>query len=140
MSAIAGLFGKLYYKIGGQGGGGSWVELDLVGDVKVGFKLQRAEATVRRNNGFATGLVTLADMKFEFNLQYDATDAGFIAMRAAAYARTVVAFHAKTESGGTGPIADCQITGFDLDQGLTKAQEVAVVAEPTPTAIAPTWA
>lgn len=72
-----GMEAKIYYKAGGQGGGGSWTELTNVRDVTLSLETGEADVTTRANAGWRATVATLKEASVEFEMVWDTADAGF---------------------------------------------------------------
>src|SRR5690348_5106830 len=83
MSIKLGKDAKIYFKAGGQGGGGAWTELTNVKDVTLSLESGEADVTTRANNGWRATVATLKEASVEFEMVWDTADAGFTAIRTA---------------------------------------------------------
>jgi len=72
-----GMEAKIYYKVGGQGGGGAWTELTNVRDVTLSLETGEADVTTRANSGWRATVATLKDASVEFEMVWDTADAEF---------------------------------------------------------------
>ena len=62
MAIKLGMEAKIYYKVGGQSGGGSWHELTNVRDVTLSLETGEADVTTRANLGWRATVGTLKRM------------------------------------------------------------------------------
>lgn len=139
MAAKLGMKGKLYYKVGGQAAGGSWLELGNTRDVTLPLEKATADATVRANQGWRAKVATLKEAPLEFEMVWDTADAGFAAIRDAFLNDEIIGFQVLDEAAGEGLQADFMISRFERTEPLEDVMKVAVTAEVTYSATAPTW-
>jgi hypothetical protein len=140
-----GMEAKLYYKVGGQGGAGSWVELTNVKDVTLSLEAGEADVTTRANNGWRATVATLKEATVEWEMVWDPTDAGFGAIKDAFLGNDVIGLQVLDDAtpggggAGEGLQADFMITNFSRNEALEEAITVSVSAKVTYSASAPTW-
>ena len=143
MAIKLGMQAKLYYKVGGVAGGGSWTELANTRDVTLNLEAGEADVTTRANNGWRATVATLKDGSIEFEMVWDTTDANFTALQQAFFNNTPLEFAvmdgAITTSGSQGLRATMSITNFSRNEALEEAIMVSVTAKPTYAANAPEW-
>lgn len=139
MAAKLGMKGKLYYKIGGQAAGGAWVELGNTRDVTLPMETATADATTRANAGWRAKVGTLREAPVEFEMVWDPADAGFAAIRDAFLNGDIIGLQVLDEAAGEGLQADFMITRFERTEPLEDVMKVAVTAEVTYSATAPSW-
>jgi hypothetical protein len=137
-----GMEAKLYYKVGGQGGAGSWVELTKLKDVTLSLEAGDADVTTRANNGWRATVATLKEATVEWEMVWDPTDVGFGAIKDAFLGNDVIGLQVlddATGGAGEGLQADFMITNFSRNEALEEAITVSVSAKVTYSASAPTW-
>jgi hypothetical protein len=140
MAVVLGLDTKMFYAT--PGANPTYTELGNVKNVTINLESAEADVTVRANNGWRATVPTLRDASIEFEMVYDTTDAGFIAMRAAYFASSDVllkVLDGGTATTGTGLVATCRITNFTISQGLEESVNVNVSAKPTYGSAPPYW-
>jgi len=134
---------KLYCKIGGVGGSGSWLELTNVKDVTLNLETGEADVTTRGNAGWRATIGTLKDGSVEFEMVWDTEDAGFSAIKDAYFDNAKIGFAVMdgdiAASGSQGLQADFSITNFSRKEPLEEALAVSVTAKPTYSDTAPQW-
>ena len=64
MAIKLGMEAKLFYKVGGQSGGGAWTELANVRDVTLTLEAGEADVTTRANQGWRATVATLKEACF----------------------------------------------------------------------------
>lgn len=143
MAIRLGMDAKLYYKVGGVGGSGSWQELVNVKDVTLNLETGEADVTTRGNAGWRATVATLKEGSIEFEMVWDTGDAGFTAIKNAYFANAKIGFAVMdgdiTVSGSQGLQADFSITNFSRKEALEEALTVSVTAKPTYSTTAPQW-
>jgi len=143
MSIRLGMDAKLYYKVGGVGGTGQWVELGNVKDVTLNLETGEADVTTRANGGWKATIGTLKNGSIEFEMVWDTQDAGFTAIQSAYFSNSKIGLAAMDgpieQAGSQGLQADCSITTFSRKEPLEEAISVSVTAKPTYSATAPQW-
>ena len=141
MSVKRGMDAKLYYKVGGLGAGGAWVELTNVRDNTLNLEKGEADVTTRANNGWRATVGTLKDGSVEFEMVWDPEDAGFDAIQDAYFNDTLIALAIMDGdvATGNGLQADFAITNFTRNEPLEEAMSVQVTAKPTYSANPPQW-
>jgi len=134
---------KLYCKIGGVGGSGSWLELTNVKDVTLNLETGEADVTTRGNAGWRATVGTLKEGSVEFEMVWDTEDAGFSAIKDAYFDNAKIGFAVMdgdiAASGSQGLQADFSITNFSRKEPLEEALAVSVTAKPTYSDTAPQW-
>ena len=149
MAFKLGAEGKVYYKVGGQSGGGAWLELTNVRDVTASQEAGDADATTRGNasTGFMASIPTLKDASVDFEMVWDTSDAGFTAIKNAFYAVAAAdkiigleVFDGDRTDGGTqGLRGDFAIPKFDRSEPLNDLMKVAVTAKLAYSDTPPSW-
>lgn len=141
MAIKLGMEAKLYYKVGGQGGAGSWVELTNVKDVTLSLEAGEADVTTRANNGWRATVATLKEATVEWEMVWDTADTGFGAIKDAFLGNDVIGLQVLDDATGSGEglQADFMITNFSRNEALEEAITVSVSAKVTYSASAPTW-
>jgi len=143
MAIRLGMDAKLYYKVGGVGGSGSWEELVNIKDVTLNLETGEADVTTRGNAGWRATVATLKEGSIEFEMVWDTGDAGFTAIKNAYFNNQKIGFAIMdgdiTGSGSQGLQADFSITNFSRKEALEEALTVSVTAKPTYSTTAPQW-
>lgn len=142
MALVLGLNAKLYYKVGGVGAGGSWLELTNVKDVTLGLEKSEADVTTRASGGWRSQVGTLRDAPVSWSMLWDDGDTGFNVIKDTYLASPgVIGLRIYDKVSGNGLEADFDIFGFTRNEQLTDALTVDVTAKIThsPTATAPVW-
>ena len=143
MSMKLGMEAKLYYKIGGVGGTGQWVELTNVRDVTLNLETGEADVTTRGNAGWRATVGTLKEGSLELEMVWDTGDAGFTAIKTAYFTNAAIGFAVMDGgilvAGSQGLQADFSITNFSRKEALEEALTVSVTAKPTYSTTAPAW-
>jgi hypothetical protein len=131
-----GLEAKLYY---GTAGATATNELTTVRDVTLNLEKGEADVTTRGSNGWRVTRGTLKDGSVEFELVWDTTDAGFVAIKNAFMNNTLIALAILDAESGSGLDADFEITAFSRSEPLEEALTVSVTAKPSYGTRYPTW-
>lgn len=143
MAFKLGMEAVLNYKVDGQGGGGSWLELGNCRDVTLSLETGEADVTVRANDGWRAMAATLKEASVEFEMVWDTADAGFTAIKNAFFGATsddrMIGFQVLDEAAGQGLQGDFNIMTFSRAEALEEALIIAVTAKITYSATAPTW-
>jgi hypothetical protein len=142
MAIRLGMEAKLYYKVGGQGGAGGWVELTNVRDVTLTLETGEADVTTRANQGWRATVATLKEASVEFEMVWDTGDAGFTAIKDAYLNNDIIGLQVLDDTepnGGQGLQADFMITTFSRSEALEEAITVSVTAKVTYSATPPSW-
>lgn len=126
----------------GDPGATAATELKNVKDVSLNLEKATADITTRAASGWRVKKATLKEASVEFEMNYDAEDAGFTSMISAFLGNSAVAIFV-SDGDGKGLDADWDITNFNIEQPLEEAISVSVTAEPTDiggsSGRAPTW-
>ena len=80
MPAVLGMKCKLYRNTGTIAVP-VWVEMGNVRDATLNLEKEKADATVRANDGYRTNILTLRVVSIEGEAIWDASDAGFTALK-----------------------------------------------------------
>ena len=139
MAIKLGMDAKLYYKTGGQGGGGSWNELSNAKDVTLNLETGEADVTTRANSGWRATVGTLKEASVEFEMVWDTADAGFTAIKNAFFNNEMIGLRVLDGDGGQGLQADFSITNFSRSEPLEEAITVSVTAKVTYSDTPPSW-
>ena len=131
-----GLEGKLYH---GAAGSTANTELANVKDLTLNLESSEADVTTRANNGWRATVAALKDASIEWDMVWDADDAGFTAIKNAYFNGTPIALAILDGANGEGLDADFAITGFSRSEPLEEAMSVSVTAKPTYSTRAPQW-
>ena len=121
----------------------TWVEVANVKDLTLNLEKGEADVTTRANLGWRATVGTLKDGSIEFEMLWDAADAGFTAIQQAFFANTPIEFAVMdapiTQTGAQGLRASFSITKFSRSEPLEEAISVSVTAKPTYADHAPEW-
>ncbi|MEW6249196.1 MAG: phage tail tube protein [Planctomycetota bacterium] len=142
MAVKLGLDAKLYFKVGGVAGGGSWTELTNVRDLSINMEKGEADVTTRAAQGWRATKGTLKEGTVEFEMVWDTADAGFTAIKDAYFNNALIGLRVLDGAAGTpaqGLEADFDITNFSRQEPLEEAITVSVTAKITYSATAPQW-
>jgi len=139
MAIKLGMDAKLYYKTGGQSGGGSWNELANTRDVTLSLETGEADVTTRANSGWRATVGTLKEASVEFEMVWDTADAGFTAIKNAFFNNEMIGLRVLDGDGGQGLQADFSITNFSRNEALEEAITVSVTAKVTYSDTPPSW-
>ncbi len=139
MAIRLGMEAKLLYKVGGQGGAGSWVVMGNTKDVTLNLEAGEADVTTRANSGWRATVATLKEASVEWEMVWDTADAGFTAIKNAFFDNDPIGLQILDETDGQGLQADFSITNFSRSEALEEAITVSVTAKVTYSATAPTW-
>lgn len=130
---------KLYYMVGGQAGGGSWVELTNARDVTVTPADDEVEVTTRRSAGTKEFVQGLRDITIEGEMINDSTDPGFVAFKNAWLNRQVIGIRALDVANGQGPQFDAIIPTFSRGEPLGDVQTISFTIRPTRSTVVQSW-
>ena len=139
MAIKLGMEAVLNYKVGGQGGGGSWTGLANTRDVTLNLETGGADVTTRANSGWRATVATLKEASVEFEMVWDTADAGFTAIKNAYLNNEAIGLQVLDGPAGQGLQADFMITNFSRSEALEEAISVSVTAKVTYSATAPSW-
>ncbi|MCL2647562.1 MAG: phage tail tube protein [Phycisphaerales bacterium] len=141
-----GLDAKLYYCVAGIGGTPTWIELTNVKNVTLSLTKGEADVTTRANKGWRATAGTLKEGTIEFEMIWDTSDTGFVAVKNAYFNNSIIGIAAMDgpitgpdSNGSQGLWADCMITDFSRDEPLEEALGVKVTAKPTYSTNPPIW-
>ena len=135
MSVVLGLDAKLYR---GTAGTQAATLMENVKDVGVEIESGEADVTTRKAKGWRMSIATLKSATIDFEMNYDTTDADFIALQTAFFSNTPLAFFI-SDGHGNGLDADFTILNFNHSQPLEEAITVSVTIKPTDSSRAPVW-
>ena len=115
--------------------GANWNEMDNVRDLTMNLETGESDVTTRANSGWRQTAATLKDGSLEFEMIWDATDAGFTKIQTAWAAGTEVALMAldggKAVSGSQGLAGNFVVTNFSRGEPLEEAITVSVTVKPS---------
>lgn len=121
----------------------TWVEVANVKDLTLNLEKGEADVTTRANLGWRATVGTLKDGSIEFEMIWDASDAGFTAIQQAFFTNTPIEFAVMdapiAQTGAQGLRASFSITKFSRSEPLEEAISVSVTAKPTYADHAPEW-
>lgn len=134
MGIRLGMNAKLYYTTtAGQALSAMTLTLGGVKNVDVKLTTGEADVTTRANTGWKQSLATLKECEITFDLPLDPSDAGYIAVRAAYLANSLLGLAAmtgdKAVAGNEGIVGDFTITEFGRSEPIEEAQSVSVTAK-----------
>jgi hypothetical protein len=131
MAFKLGMQAVLNYKVGGQGGAGSWVPLTNCRDASTTGETGTADVTTRANQGWRAEAATLRQLGLEFEMVWDTTDPGMLAIHTAWITNAIIGFQFLDGTSGKGVQADFMISDFSVSQPLEEAITVSVSASVT---------
>jgi hypothetical protein len=123
---ILGKDGKLYHGVAGTTASS---EMGNVRDVTLTMEAGPADVTTRANFGWRATAPTLRECTCEFEMVWNAADAGFTAVKNAFLASALIALKILDKLGGQGPDGDFAITSFSRKEALEEAIIVSVTAK-----------
>ena len=139
MAIKLGMEATLNYQVGGQAGGGGWLELTNTKDVTLSLEAGEADVTTRGNDGWRAIVATLKEASVEFEMVWDTGDAGFDAIKDAYLGNDIICFQILDGDSGEGLQADFMITSFSRSEALEEAIMVSVTAKVTYSTTPPSW-
>jgi len=113
--------------------------LTNVRNVTLNLETGESDVTTRANNGWRATVSTLKDASLEFEMVWEANDAGFTAIKNAFFNNAAIALLVLSSTTGEGLDADFVITNFSREEQLEEAIMVSVTAKPTLSTRAPAW-
>ena len=134
---LPGYDGELYYKVGGQAAGGSYVLLTNATDVTQDQSASEGGSTTRASKPYSTSEPLLIALQIDFEMIVDSGDTHYAAFRTAFYAKTMLGIQFYDENGGEGIQADYKIHKFQHQQPLDNVQKVSVMLKPCRSDTAP---
>lgn len=142
MSIRLGMDAKLYRNTG-SGGSPTWTEITNVKDLTLNLEKGEADVTTRGNGGWRATVGTLKDASIEFQMVWDANDAGFAAIQQAFFSNTPIEFAVMdgdiSDPSSEGLVATFDIFSFTRNEALEEAIMVDVTIKPTYAGSAPQW-
>src|SRR5690606_30910895 len=142
MSIRLGMDAKLY-RNAGSGGSPNWIEVTNVKDLTLNLEKGEADVTTRGNGGWRATVGTLKDASIEFQMVWDANDAGFAAIQQAFFSNTPIEFAVMdgdiNDPSSEGLVATFDIFSFTRNEALEEAIMVDVTIKPTYSGSAPQW-
>lgn len=139
MAIKLGMEATLNYQVGGQAGGGGWLELTNTKDVTLSLEAGEADVTTRANDGWRAIVATLKEASVEFEMVWDTGDAGFGAIKDAYLGNDIIGLQILDGDSGEGLQADFMITSFSRSEALEEAIMVSVTAKVTYSTTPPSW-
>ena len=139
MAIKLGMEATLNYKVDGQDGAGSWLELTNTKDVTLSLEAGEADVTTRGNDGWRAIVATLKEASVEFEMVWDTGDAGFGAIKDAYLGNDIIGLQILDGDSGEGLQADFMITSFSRSEALEEAIMVSVTAKVTYSTTPPSW-
>jgi hypothetical protein len=123
----------------GTAGTRAATNLTNVRNVTLNLETGESDVTTRANNGWRATVATLKDASLEWEMVWEAGDAGFTAIKNAFLNNTAISLLALSSATGEGLDADFMITNFTREEPLEEAIMVSVTAKPTLSTRAPGW-
>jgi len=143
MSQKYGIEGKLFYCAAGIGGTPTWIEAAHLKNVSAAIDGKEVDLTTRANGGFEATGVALLSAAIEADMPHDPTDADYIALETAFFAKSTIGVAvmsgAIAAAGSRGLWADCLVTKFQREESADGAQEIKLTLKPTRSANPPSW-
>lgn len=150
MSAKLGMQAKLYRLTAGvraawpgAGAPANLAELSNVTDLMLNLETGESDVSTRSNNGWRATIATLKDGSLEFESVWDASDAGFSALKDSYFNNTPIALAVldglKDVVGSQGLWADFSVTNLTREEPLSEAIKAKVTLKPTYSAVPPAW-
>jgi len=139
---VFGLDAKLYYKVGGQGESGSWVELENAKDVTTSVEKEMADFTTRKAKGWRQQRGKLKNATIDWEMVWDDEDPGFTAIKSAFFGDAIIGLQVLSgplAEGGQGLQGDFEITKFTRNEPLAEGLTVSVSAVPAYADPPPAW-
>lgn len=130
---------KMYYKVGGVAGGGSFVELPIVQDVTLALDKAEVDVTTRLNAGWEAVGPGLKQANVEFQAIWDPANAAFATLLDSYLNDTVIGLRVLDAASGNGLQADMVVFGFTRNESLKEAMTASVKMKPTYSVTPPTW-
>jgi hypothetical protein len=120
-----------------------WVEIDNVGDLNLGLEKGEGDVTIRRGKGWRWTRGALKEATIEFQMVWDADDAGLQAMKAAHDQRTPIELAVMDgpidDPASEGLRATMEVLKFNRGEGKEDAMMVDVAIKPTRADHEPRW-
>ena len=138
MAAIFGIDCVLNYKIDGQGGAGSWIELTNVTDVEFALEKNESDATTRATGGWEAIKTGLKKGSVDFEIIWDLTDAGFQAFKDAFLDGNIIGCQILDDSD-EGLQADFEVVKFSRTEPLKEVVKASVTIKVAYSATPPSW-
>jgi Phage tail tube protein len=130
MAIVLGLNCKLFIEAGGSGGYTSGTEATNCKDVTLKVEKNKADVTVRGNNGWRAWVAVLKDATVSFKMLWDTADATFTLIQAAFLAsaapQNTLEVAVLDGYGGHGLEATMMVTTFTRNEPLEEAVTVDV--------------
>jgi predicted secreted protein len=136
MGLKLGLNCKAYY---GAAGVTATNLLANIRDVTLNLEKGEADVTTRSAGGWRATVGTLKEGSVEFEMVWDDTDAGFVAIKDAYFNDSSIALCFLDGVGGSGLDADFSVINFSRKEMLEDAVKVDVTVKPTYSTRAPAW-
>lgn len=134
---LPGYDGELYYKVGGQSAGGSYVLCTNISDATQDNSASEGSSTTRASKPYSTSEPLLIALQIDFEMIVDSGDVHYAAFRAAFHAKTMLGIQWYDENGGDGVEADYKIHKFTHQQPIDGIQKVSVMLKPCRSDTAP---
>lgn len=119
---------KLYYKVGGVEGAGNWIELKKVRDLTTTWEKDEVDLSCRGSRWKMVG-GRMKSVALEFDLLYDDTDTGFIALRTAWWNDQLIGLRALASTGGKGYQGDFEVMSWNRGEPLGDKLTVSITAK-----------
>ena len=142
MGSKLGLDCKLYRNTGTYEAP-TWSEVSCVKDVTLNLEKGEADVTTRANQGWKASKAALKDASIEFDIMWDTSDVGFVALKDAFMNNTTLEMAVMDGSiatvGSEGLRATVEVMKFPRNEPLEEAVTVSVALKPTYAAHPPEW-
>ena len=138
MGMTHGFQAHLSYKVGGNAGGGAYVELGLIEDVKLGDERDEQALSLRIMNGMRVFEPGERILSLEFNMPADQADVKVKAIKAADIAGSVMGMKI-FDVLGNGWTIDMKIFKCDWDSPVSGVEMFNVVMKPCYSTFTPTF-
>jgi hypothetical protein len=125
--------GKVYYKVGGVGGGGAWTELTIVRSVSLNMSKGEADFSSRANPGWESTRGSRKAVSVDFEMLWDEANAGISALRDVYLDVTDVIglkFLDGAEGSGKGFQADFDVFEFTREEPDNEPMTLSVSVKP----------
>lgn len=136
-----GIDAVLNYKVGGQGGGGSWIEMPTK-DVRLPMSAVEADATVRGKTWRET-VTVLLEATVELTLLWERGQAGFNAAWTAFWGafsgKNIIGLQILDAASGAGLQADFVVTEMPRTEDLEDLLQLEVTCKIAKSDTAPSW-
>jgi len=132
---------KLFYCAAGIGASPTWTELAIVKDVTLTMEKNEFDVSTRANGGWKAAAGGMKEASIEFEMLWDPSNAGFVAVESAFIANTPIGIACMDGAiaGGRGLWADMAVLGFTRNEKLEEGITATVKMKPTYSANPPQY-